>query len=145
MRKRALKWQKKNLKRARIRKRLWRQANPQRSRQHSKRYYTANRTKRLDYGRSRYWNNPKRAYWEHVFQEYRLTRLEWLAIFKQQGRRCAICKITRPGARRWHTDHNHRTGKVRGILCGLCNIMLGGAKDNPKTLAAGIEYLRKHS
>lgn len=41
-------------------------------------------------------------------------------------------------------DHDHETGKVRGILCGSCNNMLGRSYDNIEILENAIEYLRKH-
>ena len=41
-------------------------------------------------------------------------------------------------------DHCHATGKVRGILCGSCNNMLGRARDSIQILKNSIEYLRKH-
>ena len=39
-------------------------------------------------------------------------------------------------------DHNHKTGKVRGLLCGSCNTGIGLLKDSPDVLDAAIEYLQ---
>ena len=39
-------------------------------------------------------------------------------------------------------DHNHKTGKVRGIICGACNMMLGSARDSIETLLNAAEYLK---
>lgn len=39
-------------------------------------------------------------------------------------------------------DHDHKTGKIRGLLCGSCNRALGGLKDDPEILARLIEYLQ---
>lgn len=78
-------------------------------------------------------------------RKYGLTRQQWTDLFLSQSSSCAVCRATEPGSNHWHTDHCHSTGKVRGILCQHCNIMLGQAKDSAKTLAAAIEYLIKHA
>ena len=58
---------------------------------------------------------------------------------------CPICSRYFPkGSRYWHVDHDHRTGKVRGVVCGNCNTMLGHAKDNAETLRRAAEYLEKN-
>jgi hypothetical protein len=51
---------------------------------------------------------------------------------------CQICG----GYQRLSIDHDHNTGKVRGLLCSPCNIGLGGFKDNPHSLTKAIEYLK---
>jgi len=38
-------------------------------------------------------------------------------------------------------DHCHRTGKIRGILCGACNITLGKAQEDPRRLRALADYV----
>ncbi len=40
-----------------------------------------------------------------------------------------------------HIDHCHKTGKVRGLLCKLCNCGLGYFRDDPKLMLAAITYL----
>ncbi len=42
-----------------------------------------------------------------------------------------------------HIDHCHNTGRIRGVLCKMCNTMLGMAKDNPEILTKAIVYLNK--
>jgi hypothetical protein len=69
---------------------------------------------------------------------YGITREQWEALFERQGRKCAICPSTSPRAKRgWHTDHDHGTGAVRGILCGPCNRLVGAYEDalGPSVLA----------
>jgi hypothetical protein len=86
----------------------------------------------------------EREYWREVKRNYGLTKDQWLDLFDGQGRCCAICRCTVPGTRRrWHTDHDHATKVVRGILCHHCNNMLGRARDNIETLASGIRYLQR--
>lgn len=55
---------------------------------------------------------------------------------------CAICATTSHG-KRLHVDHDHATGKVRGLLCGPCNTALGGFRNNPDHLASAIRYLQR--
>ncbi len=53
---------------------------------------------------------------------------------------CAICRTDTPG-RQWFVDHCHTVNRVRGILCGHCNSVLGYAKDDPAILKSAIKYL----
>lgn len=57
--------------------------------------------------------------------------------------RCFICGIDKE-RRRFCIDHNHTTGKVRGLLCDNCNKGLGCFNDNSETLKQAIEYLNKY-
>src|SRR5438132_8766483 len=54
---------------------------------------------------------------------YGIAQAEVLALLEQQGGTCAICRI-KPAV---HVDHDHATGRVRGILCFACNRGLGKA------------------
>lgn len=74
---------------------------------------------------------------------YGLTQEQFEAMLEAQGGRCAICRTDTPGGRdnRWHVDHCHATGKVRGLLCNGCNIGLGHFKDDPERLLAAVAYL----
>jgi len=57
---------------------------------------------------------------------------------------CAIChRLPHPKRPRLNIDHCHETGKVRGLLCHLCNTGLGSFQDNSAVLAAAIQYLLK--
>lgn len=54
--------------------------------------------------------------------------------------------IDNPRTRKgWIVDHDHKTGKVRGIVCNACNSMLGQARDSAEILWKGIFYLTRHS
>ena len=69
------------------------------------------------------------------------------ALLAKQKGRCAICRRKVDpnwGARQTHLDHNHLTGKVRGILCGTCNVGLGMFKESPKNLRRAAKYLEIH-
>ena len=53
---------------------------------------------------------------------------------------CAICGAT---DKRFHVDHDHTTGHVRGLLCGPCNQTLGLMQDEPARLRAAAAYLER--
>lgn len=78
--------------------------------------------------------------------KYGITLLQRDEMLAAQGFECAICGRDDPGSKAgWHTDHNHKTGKVRGILCRGCNQTLGFVRDNPSTLDLMAQYLRHHA
>lgn len=54
---------------------------------------------------------------------------------------CELCGKT--NQRRLNIDHNHVTGKVRGLLCDPCNKGLGHFKDDPELIQKAIEYLKE--
>ena len=77
-------------------------------------------------------------------REYRkrfgITLAEYEDLLKVQNGLCAICK--QPCKRgRLAVDHNHATGEVRGLLCRLCNLILGMLEDNPEWLKTAEAYL----
>ena len=88
---------------------------------------------------------PDRIRNSRLLKAYGINLETWNALFDSQEKCCAICRTENPGARGWNTDHNHTTGKVRGILCSGCNIGLGLFKDDIKSLLRTVEYLRKAS
>lgn len=57
---------------------------------------------------------------------------------------CAICFTEIEDATSAKIDHNHQTGKVRGILCNQCNTGLGFFKENRELFASALAYLDKH-
>lgn len=68
------------------------------------------------------------------------------AMLNQSGA-CSICKEPF-GDRKMSgpaVDHCHTTGKVRGLLCGSCNLILGHADDSIHVLKSAIEYLEKNN
>jgi hypothetical protein len=76
---------------------------------------------------------------------YGITLEEWEAMWVEQGGRCKICGIEEKYVPkgRFHTDHCHDSGKVRGLLCGHCNKGLGMFKDNEEFLLSAINYLQE--
>lgn len=64
-------------------------------------------------------------------------------LVEAQNRRCAGCGRGLLLSEETHVDHDHVTGKIRGILCSNCNRALGVLGDSPETLRALVRYLRE--
>jgi hypothetical protein len=77
-------------------------------------------------------------------KKYGLTVEDWARVYNAQDRKCAACFCPIYVDKRTHVDHNHRTGRVRALLCQLCNIALGGARDSVEVLKRLIVYLEAH-
>lgn len=85
-----------------------------------------------------------KEYFRRSLKRHGLTPERYDEMFRLQDFSCAICKTTEPGDKRgWQIDHCHGSKKVRGILCRHCNLMLGYARDNTKTLLSAIDYLER--
>lgn len=77
----------------------------------------------------------------YLKRKYGLSLEQWKELLALSEGRCAICG-TKP--RRLCLDHNHRTGKVRGILCDECNRGIGLLKDDSDIVFEAAKYLKKH-
>lgn len=83
--------------------------------------------------------------------QYGLTPEDLERMLRDQGNKCVICGRelflhgSSAGKRNIaHVDHDHKTGKVRGLLCQECNIGLGKFMDNTDYLLSAISYLKKN-
>jgi hypothetical protein len=74
---------------------------------------------------------------------YGMTDADFSAMLADQGGGCAINPQHDMGGSNWHIDHDHDTGRVRGVLCKHCNTALGYARDDPATLRALADYLER--
>jgi hypothetical protein len=73
---------------------------------------------------------------------YGLEPEQYKEMHKVQQGKCAICNEEPKTKRGLHVDHDHETGKVRGLLCHGCNVALGSFKEDVTLLNKAIEYLR---
>jgi hypothetical protein len=86
----------------------------------------------------------------HIKRTYGITLEERNKILDSQNGCCAICKkplsylvSEKLKQKKLYIDHNHETGKIRGLLCSTCNTGLGMFKDNVEYLRNAITYLLK--
>jgi hypothetical protein len=67
-------------------------------------------------------------------------------MLEAQDYKCAICgvlDVVAPGNGALAVDHCHETGRVRGLLCSICNTSLGGFRDDPELLQRAVNYLNR--
>jgi hypothetical protein len=86
----------------------------------------------------------RRAY--RLKNTYGMTVEQYESMLDEQDGRCAICRSDRPGGPRtpiFTVDHDHDTGRVRGLLCSSCNRALGLLRDDPEVLRLAIGYLER--
>lgn len=79
-----------------------------------------------------------------LLTKYGLTLEDFEAMLERQGGGCAICEAppTGEGNRgRLHVDHDHATGRVRGLLCHRCNWGIGHFGDSAEVMQKAYRYL----
>lgn len=86
--------------------------------------------------------NPQRKKYAGMKRLYGLEGPEFEKMLQEQDHNCNICgiKMVRP-----YIDHDHKTGKVRALLCHHCNSLIGLAKEDETILLSAIDYLKKYS
>lgn len=95
------------------------------------------------------WLTPEYAREQNLKRAFGITSDDYNKILLEQHDTCAICN--QPETTVWKgkvqalsVDHNHDTGKIRGLLCNSCNRALGKFRDNRAILQSAVKYLEKH-
>lgn len=114
-------------------------------REYKRQYLASKREVMREYLRFRYLagfdRRPEQKADSHRRHKYGIEPVEYQRIFREQVGRCAIC--LRSG-RSLDVDHDHNTGKIRGLLCRPCN-MIVNTNATTHTLMAAINYLQRTS
>jgi hypothetical protein len=130
--------------------------DPERERERHKAYYARNKERHSAYMKAWYAKNREghlarqnarraenRGVWleymrkQNLQRQYGLTPEDRLELFESSDGLCALC-YERPAI---HIDHDHKTGRVRGALCGSCNTGLGYVEKMGATSPSIEEYL----
>lgn len=114
--------------------------------------FTASCKRCLNAVRDAYYKaNPEKNRERSIKQHYGLSMQQLELLYKEQKGSCAICgkhlelysKDKTASLDVARVDHDHTTGKVRGLLCNHCNIGIGHMKDNVVLLRNAVKYLEE--
>lgn len=79
-------------------------------------------------------------------RKYGITKMDYDKLAESQLNKCDICGTHQDNLDRLlDVDHCHKSGKIRGLLCRHCNLLIGHAKDSVETLKNAVEYLNKNT
>lgn len=89
------------------------------------------------------WNKENKEFFRSykMRTRYGIDIIFYLELFAEQLGRCAICRRNV----RLGVDHDHKTKRVRGLLCLSCNYGLGNFKDDPYLLRQAASYLLENA
>lgn len=76
-------------------------------------------------------------------RKFGLTQEAYNQLSEKQNGKCAVC--FQVCSRKLAVDHDHRTGRIRGLLCNKCNRGIGYLQDDEGILQNALEYLRSNS
>jgi hypothetical protein len=119
---------------ARVRK--WRKENPETVKAIRKRYSQTENAKALSRSSSFRWA---------LRNVFFLTMEQYLDMVERQQNQCAICGCLGNDEQKLHLDHDHKSGKIRALLCNRCNLLIGKADDSAELLKKAAQYLRSHA
>ena len=91
-----------------------------------------------------------RARWNKLRHDYNIDKDEWYWMLKEQNYQCPICKEELKEREKGRgkkseicVDHDHKTMRVRGLLCVQCNFLIGHAKEDVSILNSAIIYVKE--
>lgn len=100
-------------------------------------HYAANRERRKAQARAYYHAHRDEQLLAARARKLGLDRDVLREVLARRDSPCAICGMSA----RLSVDHDHVTGRMRGLVCTNCNFVLGHAKDDPTILRAAALYL----
>ena len=128
-----------------VRSSLWQKSNREKKRVNSRKHYFNNKGSVISKVRKYQSLHPAvciKAGRKWYLKRYNLTEEIYQKILLLQNNQCAICQKETPG-KLLHVDHNHSSGKIRGLLCAKCNAGLGLFADSSILLQKASTYLRE--
>ncbi|HXD10564.1 MAG TPA: endonuclease VII domain-containing protein [Anaerolineales bacterium] len=137
-------WRKKNYERLHLKYKADYAKNKKAILERNKKWLQENLEKSKEYRRKWLLRNGDRSLKYRLKSRFGLTVEAYIEMFSAQGGMCAICGYKPVEIKeRLNVDHDHATGKVRGLLCPNCNKSLGLIRDSIETALKMAEYLKR--
>jgi len=125
-----------------IKQKEWREQNKEQIALKAKEFREAHQEEIKLKAKEKYQRNKDKQKSHQLQMMYGISLAQLEDMILSQNSKCAICgkelTIQKGG---YVVDHDHTTGKVRGILCPQCNFLLGNAQDNLDIMKGAIKYL----
>ncbi len=119
--------------------------HPEEIKSRNREWYDKNKESRRAYGRKRYSEHPEKWRSLGLKQKYGLTIEMWDLLLIASCGRCSMCgQQFSNSAREPVVDHNHSTGKLRGLLHAKCNSAIGLLEDDIRLCRCAVEYLESY-
>jgi len=123
----------------------YRQDNPEKLTKVQQTYYEKNSEKKKTAVKKYTTENKEKIRDRELKSKFDISLEDYEQLLKEQNNCCAICeKNQETFSKALAVDHCHTTGKVRGLLCHLCNTALGLFKDDTLLLSKAVVYLEIH-
>lgn len=125
----------------------WREANPDKAKEVAKKTRQKSIAKAAIAGaawRKKYPERYARIRLRVQLKKYGISVEQYDEMLARQDSVCAGCRKPCQTFGRLCVDHCHKTNVVRGLLCSVCNLAIGGLKEDPSTLRRLADYLERN-
>ncbi len=138
-------WHERNRPKTREVAKRWRDSNAEHNRYINARGNAKrDKVKQQDYDKQRYETQSYKHRDREFKRKFGISLAEKQRIFEAQGSKCDCCGTTQEPAKGWSMDHNHKTRRLRGVICPNCNFGIGHFDDDIVKLKQAINYLEKY-
>jgi hypothetical protein len=126
---------------------IWSQNNPEKVKNTIRKWQKNNPDKVNTVNSNWRKNNPEKAKEADLKKNFGITLAQYNEMCKKQNHKCAICNqpetslATNGKVKALSVDHDHKNGKIRGLLCKACNCAIGLLKDNNELLIKAAYYV----
>jgi Recombination endonuclease VII len=136
-------WKKRNPEKVLAQVARWNARNPNKRREIAAKWAAENKDRAKATTEKRRIEQPDWFHETHLKHKYGVPRGTYARLLAAQEGRCAICGTTEPGRKlkRFHLDHCHDTGEIRGLLCAGCNVGIAHLQHSEEILISALRYL----